>query len=214
MAGHVANTATKFEDQRLFILDLWVITFPIGYHWKCVCSHSACAESRDRWVGGQKQLYFWNPRPRFAYSLHNFYGLRQRLSVVYSRAVGDWKNPQKRKKPRQKGAQNRACTKTKPLICIKFCRIVGIPDVITHAIFGYGSLMGFGWRVSKFPIPHRISSSPLQHSCTIVRVCDDPINYTLGNSDYIIIHLVLQKKTHDTAIIIAYTESKRVGQNS
>jgi len=24
--------------------------------------HCACAESRDPWVGGQKQLHFWNPR--------------------------------------------------------------------------------------------------------------------------------------------------------
>ena len=23
--------------------------------------------------GGQKQLHIWNPRPRFAYSLYNFY---------------------------------------------------------------------------------------------------------------------------------------------
>ena len=50
-----------------------MITFPIGYHWKCVRGHCACAESRDPWVGGQKQLHFWNPRPRFAYSLCNFY---------------------------------------------------------------------------------------------------------------------------------------------
>ena len=26
----------------------------------------------DPWVGGQKQLHFWNPRPRFAYSLCYF----------------------------------------------------------------------------------------------------------------------------------------------
>ena len=58
----------------LFVLDLWVITFPIGYHWKCICGHCACAESRDPWVGGQKQLHFWNTRPQFAYSLYNFYG--------------------------------------------------------------------------------------------------------------------------------------------
>ena len=50
-----------------------MITFPIGYHWKCVRGHCVCAESRDPWVGGQKQLHIWNPRPRFAYSLYNFY---------------------------------------------------------------------------------------------------------------------------------------------
>ena len=35
--------------------------------------HRTCAESRDPWVGDQKRLHIWNPRPRFAYSLCNFY---------------------------------------------------------------------------------------------------------------------------------------------
>jgi len=39
---------------RLSVLELWVITFPVGYHWKCVHGHCACAESRDPWVGGDK----------------------------------------------------------------------------------------------------------------------------------------------------------------
>jgi len=58
---------------RLSVLELWVITFSVGYHWKCVRGHCACAESGDPWVGGQKRIHFWNPRPRFAYSLYNFY---------------------------------------------------------------------------------------------------------------------------------------------
>ena len=57
----------------LSVLDLWVITFPFGYHWECVRGHCAWAESRDPWVGGQKQLHFWNSLPGFAYSLYNFY---------------------------------------------------------------------------------------------------------------------------------------------
>jgi len=65
MVGHVTNLATKYE--------VWVMMFPVGYHWKCVRGHCACAKSRDPWVGGQKQVHFWNPRPRFAYSLYNFY---------------------------------------------------------------------------------------------------------------------------------------------
>jgi len=56
----------------LSVLDLWVITFHFGYHRECVRGHCACAESRDPWVRGQKQLHFWNSRPRFAYSLYNF----------------------------------------------------------------------------------------------------------------------------------------------
>ena len=40
----------------LSVLELRVITLPIEYHWKCVRGHCACAESRDPWVVGQKQL--------------------------------------------------------------------------------------------------------------------------------------------------------------
>ena len=29
-------------------LGLWVITLPVGYHWKCVRGQCACGESRDR----------------------------------------------------------------------------------------------------------------------------------------------------------------------
>jgi len=32
MAGHVTNHATKFEDLRIFILELWAITSWISYH--------------------------------------------------------------------------------------------------------------------------------------------------------------------------------------
>ena len=45
-------------------LELWFITFPIGYHWKCVCGHCTCTKSHDPWARGQKQLHFWNPRHR------------------------------------------------------------------------------------------------------------------------------------------------------
>jgi len=64
----------SMKTLRLSVLQLWVITFPVGYRWKCVRGHCVCAESRDTWVGGQKQLHFWNARPRFAYSLCNFGG--------------------------------------------------------------------------------------------------------------------------------------------
>ena len=53
----------------LFVLELWVISFPVGYLWKYVRGHCACVESRDPWVAARKRLHFWNPRPRFAYSL-------------------------------------------------------------------------------------------------------------------------------------------------
>jgi len=63
----------NLKTPRLFILELRVITVPIDYHRKCVLGHCACTESRDPWVGGQKRLHIWNSRPRFAYSLYNFY---------------------------------------------------------------------------------------------------------------------------------------------
>jgi len=62
----------SLKTQHLSVIDLWVITFPVGYHWECVRGHCARAESRDSWVGGQKQLHFWNPRPWLAYSLCTF----------------------------------------------------------------------------------------------------------------------------------------------
>ena len=64
----------SLKTLRQSVLDLWVITFPVGYHWECVRGHCACAESRDPWVGGQKRLQFWNPRLRFGFSLWTFGG--------------------------------------------------------------------------------------------------------------------------------------------
>ena len=64
----------SLKTLSLSVLDLWVITFPVGYHWECVRGHCACAESRDLWVGGQKQLHFWNPWPWLACSLCTFCG--------------------------------------------------------------------------------------------------------------------------------------------
>ena len=64
----------SLKTLRLSVLELWVITFPVDCHWKCVRGYCECAESRDPPVGGQKQLHFWNPRPWFAYSLCTFGG--------------------------------------------------------------------------------------------------------------------------------------------
>jgi len=72
MAGLVPNLGTKFEDRTP--ISSWFMSHNVsfGYHWECVRGHCACAESRDPWVGGQKQLHFWNPRPWLAYSLCTF----------------------------------------------------------------------------------------------------------------------------------------------
>jgi len=34
----------SLKTVRLSVLDLWVITFPGGYHWECVRGHCACAK--------------------------------------------------------------------------------------------------------------------------------------------------------------------------
>jgi len=87
MASQWPILPKSMKTLRRSVLELRVITFPIGYHWKYVRGHCACGESRDPWVGGQKQLHIWNPRPRFAPIIHcaTFIGLRRRLRVVYSR---------------------------------------------------------------------------------------------------------------------------------
>jgi len=77
----------SYKTPCLSVLDLWGITFPIDYHWKCVRGHCACAESCDSCVGGQKQLHFWNPRPRFAYSLCNFGG--STINVIKVQNLGN-----------------------------------------------------------------------------------------------------------------------------
>ena len=41
----------SMKTLRRSVLELRVITFPVGYHWKCVRGHCACTESRDPWVG-------------------------------------------------------------------------------------------------------------------------------------------------------------------
>ena len=58
---------------RLSVLELSVLTSPVGYHWLCVSSHYACAISRDLCVCIFCP-HVWNPWLRFSYSLYNFYG--------------------------------------------------------------------------------------------------------------------------------------------
>ena len=71
----------------LYVFDLWVITFPFGYHWECVRGQCACAESRDPWVGGRNNYIFGIPDHDLPIHYKTFIGLRRRLRVVYSRAV-------------------------------------------------------------------------------------------------------------------------------
>jgi len=74
MTIHCRVIAFCLLIRHVSVLEFWVITFTVDYHWKCVRGYCACAESRDLLVGDQKQLHFWNPRPWFAYSLCTFGG--------------------------------------------------------------------------------------------------------------------------------------------
>ena len=65
-----------------FIVELWVITFSTGHHWKWVRGHCALAKSHDSWVRGQKQLHFWNHWLQFVYSLCNFGGSTMKVIQV------------------------------------------------------------------------------------------------------------------------------------
>jgi len=82
----------NLKTLRLFVHELWVITFFVDYHWKCERGHCACVVSRDPWIRGQKQLHFWNPRHKSVVPVHytTIIWLRPRLRVVYARAV-PWK---------------------------------------------------------------------------------------------------------------------------
>jgi len=73
---------TLIPSLKTLSLDLWVITFPFGYHWERVRGHCVRAEPRDPWIRGQKQLRFWNPRPWFAYSLCTYSGSTMKVIKV------------------------------------------------------------------------------------------------------------------------------------
>jgi len=69
---------------RLYVLELWGLTAPIGYHWQRVCTHCACAVSRDLCVGANFSHILQNPWPRFAYAYCNFYGATMKTNGVIS----------------------------------------------------------------------------------------------------------------------------------
>jgi len=62
-------------------------------------------------------------------------------------------------------------------IWIKFCRVVGIPDVITYGNFGDNQLRVYGWQWVKFfhfPLAFVVVFTTVQHSRTTMQVCDEP----------------------------------------
>jgi len=48
----------SLKTLRLSVLDLWVITFPVGYHWKCERGHCASTVSHDPCAGLKNNYIF------------------------------------------------------------------------------------------------------------------------------------------------------------
>ena len=72
MAGHVTNLATTFEDPMP--IRSWVTSYNVS-HWLPLQMRTRPLRMRRiTWHASRvsKTITFWNPRPRFAYSLCNF----------------------------------------------------------------------------------------------------------------------------------------------
>ena len=70
----VCPSVTRVLWRRLSVLELWVPTSCIGYHWQYVCSHCVCAVSRDICREDKLFPHIWNPWSRFPCPLYNVYG--------------------------------------------------------------------------------------------------------------------------------------------
>jgi len=64
--------APSMKTPRLSVLELRVITFHVGYHWKCVRGHCACAESRGR--GSKTITYLESPTPSCLFTMQLLLG--------------------------------------------------------------------------------------------------------------------------------------------
>jgi len=73
MAGLVTNLATKYEDPTP--IRSWVMSYNISRWLPLKMRTRPLRMRRIKWPvsNGWKRLHFWNPRPRFAYLLYNFY---------------------------------------------------------------------------------------------------------------------------------------------
>jgi len=83
--GHALWSRDQYYHQvwRSYpFLTLWVMTFPIGHHKRCVWSHCACAVSRDWCVRGKFSPHIWNPWPLFVYLLCDLYGSTIKIKWV------------------------------------------------------------------------------------------------------------------------------------
>ena len=72
---------------RLSILELCVLTSPIGYHWQCICSHCACTASRDLCVGTNFSHIFEIPDPDLPIHYTTFMAPRLRQMELSAKTV-------------------------------------------------------------------------------------------------------------------------------
>jgi len=74
MAGYVINPSIKFEDPTA--IRSWVMSSDISHRIPLTMRLQPLRMRRITWpcVGGKFFPHIWNPWPRFAYSLYNFYG--------------------------------------------------------------------------------------------------------------------------------------------
>jgi len=74
---------TNFFILRLSVTELWITEFDqISVNSHC---HCACAVSRDLSSGGKNGPHFWNPWPKFTYSLCHFQGTTTKIKPWYWR---------------------------------------------------------------------------------------------------------------------------------
>jgi len=73
MAGHVTNLATKLYDPTP--IRSWFMSYNVSHRLALKLRTRPLRMRRITWPvnRGSKQLHIWNPRPRFAYSLYNYY---------------------------------------------------------------------------------------------------------------------------------------------
>ena len=89
MAGYMVNSTPPpcLKILRLSVLELSVLTSPIGYHWQCVCSHCACAVSRDLCVGTNFSRIFEIRDPNLPIRYATFMALRLRQMELFAKTV-------------------------------------------------------------------------------------------------------------------------------
>ena len=92
VSGHTRRVTCSTPPPSLKILwlsfvELWVLTSFIGYHWQCVCSHCACAVSRDLCVAANCSRIFEIPDPDLPIHYTIFMALRLRQMELSAKTV-------------------------------------------------------------------------------------------------------------------------------